>query len=174
MQSVKSVSRNLLLAKAHIAASELGLDEGIRRDFIAARFGGRRSCKDLSDQELIRLLNYFRDEGWQPVPPRDPELDKPTFFKKRLHYWQRELPHERAGMATCGQLAMIEARWERISKSPQAKRQQALRKFLFARFGVSDLMFLSEGTASRVIEGLKSIGQRSTQMNADKDQEMHC
>src|SRR5512139_1699419 len=157
---MKPVSRNLLLAKAHIAAKALGMDDELRRDFIAARFGGRCSCTELSDLELRMLLAHFRDKGWQPAPPRDPEQEKPTYFKRRLHHWQREFPMHRAGMATPGQLAMIEALWERVSVVPEIHRVHALRKFLFARFKLSDLAFLDEGTASRVIEGMKQIGGR--------------
>lgn len=167
-------TRNILLAKAHIAAAEIGLDEELRRDFIAARFGGRRSCKDLSDLELRRLLDHFREHGWMPAPPKEQE-EKPSFFKKRLHHWMREFPHDRAGMATPQQLAMIEAKWQAVSVVPEIHQVRALRKFLFSRFKVSDLMFLDEGTASRVIEGMKSMGQRAKSIGQEAHgQEVHC
>jgi hypothetical protein len=164
--SQAAANRRRLLAQAHIAAKDLGLDEGTRRDFIAARFGGRRSCSDLNDLELRRLVEAFRECGWRPsTRARRPEAGR-NYFQERLAYWKKEFPQHRAGMATPGQLAHIEARWPQVSTANE--KHKALRSFLYRRFGMMDLRFLDEGTAHQVIEALKAMARRWTEPKGAK------
>lgn len=57
--------RRALLAKAHLAAKDLGLDEEARR---AVQVGvtGRESCGAMSVAELELLLAHYRARGWRP------------------------------------------------------------------------------------------------------------
>lgn len=151
-------SRRRLLAQAHIAAKDLGLDEDTRRDFIAVRFAGRRSCSDLNNLELRRLVEAFRECGWKPSARSRQPGDGRSYFQERLVYWRKEFPYHRAGMASPGQLAHIEARWPQVSTANE--RHKALRSFLYKRFKVMDLRFLDEGTAHQVIEALKAMASR--------------
>jgi hypothetical protein len=172
-----SASRNSLLARAHIAAQDLGMDEETRRDFIAARFQGRRSCSELHDHELRRLMDHFREKGWRGSRKgaKDAKERPDGRYMERLAHWQREFPMHRAGMATPAQLAHIEARWEGIAHGPNpGARAIGLRRFLFKRFGVQDLRFLDHGTAVKVIDGMKAMGRRSPQANADGGREVYC
>jgi phage gp16-like protein len=63
--------RNPMLAKVHLAAKELGLDEDARRD-VLERVTGRRSAKDCTDLQLDAVLTEFRRLGWKPQPRKGP------------------------------------------------------------------------------------------------------
>ena len=68
--------RKALLAKVHIAAKELGLDEDAYRDVLFV-VTGRSSARDCEPVELAALLNHFRSRGWKggsrPDRPRNLE-----------------------------------------------------------------------------------------------------
>jgi len=57
--------RRAMLAKVHLAAKELGLDEDARRD-VLERVTGRRSSADCTDDQLDQVLAHFRGLGWKP------------------------------------------------------------------------------------------------------------
>jgi len=62
----KAYSHKAMMAQLHIAPKELGMDEDMRRDFIAANCGGKRSSIDLTFSEKFKLLQAFKDAGWKP------------------------------------------------------------------------------------------------------------
>lgn len=158
-KSNTTTGRRNLLARVHIASEELGMDEKTRRDFIAARFGGRRSCKELSNAELLRLVEMLESLGWRARGRKAPAVG--GYYWERLAYWRNEFPQHREGMATPKQLAHIEARWENVSTRPGAEaRAKALRRWLFNHFGIGELQWLDQTTASKVIEALKEMEHR--------------
>lgn len=65
MQSPQEKSRrNKLLAMAHIAPKELGLDGEDVREILAREFK-KNSRADLTEMELGYLIDWFRQHGWQ-------------------------------------------------------------------------------------------------------------
>jgi phage gp16-like protein len=61
------------LAKIHIAKKELNLDDDIYRDILHTQFK-KRSSRDLSDFQCVKLLQHFESLGW-----------KQTAAKQRSH-----------------------------------------------------------------------------------------
>ena len=130
--------RRKLYARIHIQAQRFGMDDGAYRDFLAAHFDGRRSATLLTDREIVRAVRDMERLHRRGARPKKYD----------------DLGH-RPGMATARQLRMIEAMWHGVSTS--TNRTRALRRFLFARFGVSDIAFLDLATAAAVIEALKRM-----------------
>jgi phage gp16-like protein len=56
-----------MLAKVHLAAKELGLQDDARRD-VLERLTGHRSSTDCSDAQLDQVLVEFKRLGWTPKP----------------------------------------------------------------------------------------------------------
>lgn len=56
-------SRNNL-AKIHIAKKDLGLDDDLYRDILYTQFK-KRSSRDLSDLQCLKLLQHFESIGWK-------------------------------------------------------------------------------------------------------------
>ncbi|MDH5525556.1 MAG: regulatory protein GemA [Desulfobulbaceae bacterium] len=52
-------------AKIHIAKKELGLNDEAYRDLLYFQFS-KSSSKDLTFQEVGKLLSFFRTKGWKP------------------------------------------------------------------------------------------------------------
>jgi len=131
------------IVKIHILAKHLALDEDTYRD-VLGKLTGKRSCRDLSWAEASRVIAYL-----EKVSPRRPRAERPR-------RWD-DLGEFRPGMASPAQLRLIEALWKEIAFSdPKA----TLRKFLFKRWTVSDLRFLTERQAYEAIEAIKAIRER--------------
>jgi len=70
----------------------------------------------------------------------------------------------RGGMATPPQLRKIEATWQEVSRaSDPASRSKALRTFVMRVAKVSDLRFLDQDGASKVINALNKMKDQKTQ-----------
>lgn len=60
-------SANRLLAKVHVAKRELDMDDSAYRDVLERHGGpGKRSAKDLTDAQLIKVLKEFEAKGFKP------------------------------------------------------------------------------------------------------------
>jgi len=68
------MNRNKLLAKVHILKKQIGMDEETYRDALESLFGVR-SARDLSDEQLVRLIGRL-DPG-RPYPGRPKNMDHP-------------------------------------------------------------------------------------------------
>jgi len=58
-----------LLAKIHIAKTQLGLDDGTYRDMLAALFG-EESSRNLSIGQMESFLKRFEELGWEAIKSR--------------------------------------------------------------------------------------------------------
>jgi phage gp16-like protein len=72
---MRTESRRSLLAKVHIAAKTLGLEDDAYRDMLEA-LTGQRSAGDLSVKQLTLVIAALRKRGWDDADPR-PERRKP-------------------------------------------------------------------------------------------------
>lgn len=73
---MKTESRRSLLAKVHIAAKALGLEDDAYRDMLEG-LTGQRSAGKLTDKQLVLVITALRHKGWKDEDPR-PARKKPT------------------------------------------------------------------------------------------------
>lgn len=60
---MKAPSRNQRLAAIHMGKTKLGLDDDTYRDMLE-QIAGKRSAKDLSDDELVKVLQHLETLGF--------------------------------------------------------------------------------------------------------------
>lgn len=87
MSSV-SAERRTLLAKVHIAKSQLRLSDS-QYDACLSGFGVE-SAKDLTDHQLKKLVAYFKHLGWKPKPTATARV---IALRKRIESAALELPN---------------------------------------------------------------------------------
>lgn len=63
-------ARRSRLAKVHIAKKDLGLDDDTYRDLIERLFPPARSASQLSNAQLLDLIQHFKQSGWSPTTKR--------------------------------------------------------------------------------------------------------
>lgn len=63
MTRARPESRKSLLAKIHMAAKDLGLDDDTYRGLLE-QVTGHRSCRDCSYRELVAVVATLRKKGW--------------------------------------------------------------------------------------------------------------
>lgn len=56
-------NRQKMLSKIHIGKKQLGLDDDVYRDLLV-QATGKRSCKDMTDNELAAVLNLLQQKGF--------------------------------------------------------------------------------------------------------------
>ncbi len=125
-------ARKALLAKVHLGAAQLGLDDEDRRA-ILERVTGHRSSSEASDADLEAVIAEYRRSGWVPRPKRGPVADAPT------------------------QLGKIRALWADLHRLGAVRDpdERALRSWC-RRQGLGDAPeFIDTATANRAIEALK-------------------
>lgn len=129
-----------LVAKAHVAAKELGLDPDTRRA-VQMAVTGHESCADMAVPELERLLRHYREKGWQPKPAAKARTKK---------------------LASAPQHQKIRALWLILADHDVLRDsgEPALRAYVRRHTGVGALEWLDVAQASRVIEHLKQWLQR--------------
>lgn len=77
---MKQINRTALLAKIHIGKKELRLDDETYRD-VLWRVTGKRSAKELSNDELRRVLTDMSAKGF--VPKRKKAYQTPDVIAKK-------------------------------------------------------------------------------------------
>ncbi len=127
------------LALIHIAKKELNLTDDYYR-MMLQRVGGVDSSKDLNYPGFRKLMRLFRDLGWKGTGQRDE---------------YRSVKGER--MVSPGQIKKIWKLWFLWVGDGNPTAKQQLRKFLFARFKVSDVRWLTYKKAYQVIEAIKAM-----------------
>lgn len=136
--------RNPMLAKVHLGAKELGLDEETRRDLMA-RVTGKRSASDCSEAELHKVLEEYRRLGWKPAGSKSVKVSsqrRPAtspFARKARALW-----------ISLHQLGAI--------RDPSDK---ALEAFGRRQLGVDRLQWADEGQSYRLVEALKAMAVRA-------------
>ncbi|MDA8049031.1 MAG: regulatory protein GemA [Rhodospirillales bacterium] len=125
-------ARQAMLAKVHIAAKRLALEEESYRALLK-RVTGKESAGACDEGELERLIGEFRRLGFTDAPRRRSE--KP--YVRMIHgLWGDLKPHLR---------------------NPTA---EGLRAFVRRQTGVAAPEFLGPEQANKVIEGLKAWLER--------------
>jgi phage gp16-like protein len=135
--------RKDMLAKAHIAKKELGLDDASYRDLLE-RVVGKRSAKELTRAELDQVLAEFKRLGWRHKPRQQP-----------ARAGTRPIADgEIQGKARALWLALYHLG---VVRSPA---EAALDRFCKRQTGADSLRWISPERASRLIEALKDWAVR--------------
>ncbi len=132
----------------HVILAAIKIGDELYRHILAAEPFSVKSCKDLDVERASMLIERLEDYGIQTGQWKR--------YNNRLKY--EDLGY-RAGMATPRQLRMIEAMWNDVTyqKTDDAK-QRALRRLLWRLYTVSDLRFLEDWQARKVIRTLSAMG----------------
>ena len=130
----------------HTLKNALKMHENIYRFYLSRTFGVS-SSKDLDCVQGQGFIEHLKDEAiaagvWNRA---DPDEEK---FKKL---------EGRYGFATPAQLAFIEDLWRQVSRAKPEARDKALRTFLQRKVGVSDLRFLRDSHAGKIITALQAM-----------------
>lgn len=143
--------RRAMLAKVHLGAKQLGLDDDARRDLLE-RITGRRSSADCSDAQLDLVLAEFKRLGWKPVaqPGRSPKADAAPSKAVRRPADSPVALKARALWISLWQLGVV-----------RSSTEVALEAFAKRQLGVESLQWADAGKAFRLIEALKAMATRA-------------
>jgi len=135
--------------KVHALKTALGLPDDVYRKGLSDLFSVDTS-KVLTARQAKYLINIL-------------EMDAVTngVWSRREYRDKYNELARRPGMAVPAQLRKIEATWQGLyPESDQTLRQKNLRSFLFKFFKVSDLRFLDQETANKVLYALRKMSER--------------
>lgn len=137
------------IKKIHALVSALGIDDDLYREILWNRFN-TRSSKELTIFQAGQLIEEMEEKAIQKGV-----WEKSAFKKKH------ETLDGRFGFASTAQLALIENTWIKLSRMETAElKAKSLRKFILKVAGVSDLRFLKQSGAGKVIIALRSMEKR--------------
>ena len=125
------------IKKIHMLKNALNLDEDLYREILNNY--GTNSCKDIPPHLTDEFINYLEQMAIESGRWKPKKFD--------------ELAN-RPDMASPKQLRLIEYLWKILC---ERKENSSLRKFLYAKFKISDLRFISKKMANKVINALKNI-----------------
>jgi phage gp16-like protein len=136
------MSTHSQIKQIHTLINVLGLDDELYRDMLASF--GVCSSKDLTVTEAQIFIEILNDKV---------KSTKINCHKKYDDFYSRD-----EIMATPPQLRKIEAIWKDISNHTSKKElQKSLRTFLYNRFHISDIRFMTKSRASAIIPILEKI-----------------
>ena len=150
--------------KIHALKNALKLEDVIYRKMLFINHYTAKSSKELTHEEATGFINFLemmatKKGVWTKYEGKDSH--------EKLGY--------RGDMATPAQLRMIEAMWKDVSVINDTKgRQKALRTWLHNKFKVSDLRFLDNSKAGKVIYALKQMKKRKQQERLKDSQQGKC
>lgn len=125
------------IKKIHMLKNALNLDEDLYKEILNNY--GADSCKDIPPHLTDEFINYLEQMAIESGRWKPKKFD--------------ELAN-RADMASPKQLRLIEYLWKILC---ERKEGSSLRKFLYSKFKISDLRFISKKMANKVINALKNI-----------------
>jgi phage gp16-like protein len=140
-----------MLAKVHLAAKELGLDEETRRDVLERVTGGHRSAGDCSDAQLDQVLAEFKRQGWKPKVVKGGKAgdERPSNARRRA----ADSPMARKARAMWISLHQLG-----VVRDPS---ERALEAFGRRQLGVDRLQWADESQGYRLVEALKAMAERA-------------
>lgn len=128
-----------MIAKVHIAKTQLGLDDDLYRD-VLLRVTGQISSAKCSDAQLADLIKEFESKGFtaKAGTPRSRPADHPLARKARAMW------------ISLHQLGMVD--------NPS---EQALEAFATRQLGVAKLQWANQREGNKLIEALKAMAERA-------------
>lgn len=150
------MANNKLIAKIHIAKTQLGIEDSIYRDILYRKFRVT-SSKSLSDSQALVLIHHFKNLGWVEKPSKRYAEGSKSL---RLETEQKKYSDSPRDLydASGAIKRKIEAMWHNIYRGNDEIKH--LRQWLFSHFKVSDINFLDKRAAYDAIEALKSMTSR--------------
>lgn len=143
-------NRRALIAKVHLGAKDLRLDEETRRALMA-RVTGHRSASDCDEDDLVMVLNEYRRLGWKPATPQQimatQRAQSVTRRKAANHPMAKKA---RAMWISLHQLGVV--------RDPSEK---ALEAFGARQLKVDRLQWADQSQGFRLIEALKGMAERA-------------
>ncbi len=134
-----SQHRRAMLAKVHMAKKALEMHEDDYRQALLDHTG-KPSAADCSEDQLARLLDWFRSKGWQPLPTAGGRaIAQHPVARKARALWI-SLYH----------LGVVHNRSE-----------QALEAFARRQLGCERLNWARQSDGHKLIEALKSMAERA-------------
>ncbi len=142
------------IKRIHTVLHAIGMDDAMYRAMLGREPFFATTCKALDYQKAQLLIQRLEYVG-----------EKCGVWSKRR--WTAETGHlkyedlkRRPGMASPRQLRMIEAMWKDVSyQASDAEKERAFNKFLLAHFGISDLRFLEDRQARKIVKTLEAMQQ---------------
>lgn len=147
-----TADRRAMLAKVHLAAKELGLEDDLRRDLLE-RVTGHRSSADCTDAQLRAVLDEYRRRGWSPGNKQghkqtySPRPGRPAAARPASNPIARKA---RALWLSLWQLGVV--------RDPS---EAALEAFGKRQLGVDRLAWADQSQGYRLIEALKAMAKRN-------------
>jgi len=145
-KSAPTSERRALLAKVHLGAKDLGLDEETRRA-ILARITGHRSSADCDEDQLVQVLNEYRRLGWKPATPQQQIANRAPRRTPAKHPVAMKA---RAMWISLHQLGVV--------RDPS---EAALESFGKRQLKVDRLQWADQAQGFRMIEALKQMAERA-------------
>lgn len=136
------------IKKIHVLKARLGLDDDVYRERLRALFGVESST-NLSLDQAATFIQGLIGHG------ADSE--------------KRSGQRARNGYASPAQIAFIESLWAQISRARPDRQKKALRSFVARQAKVSDLRFLRDKDASKIICALKAMQGQAADNEQTKD-----
>jgi hypothetical protein len=140
--------RSLKLAALFAEAGKRGIEaDQLRNEIAPAQLGKRLSAA--SETELGRLLRHLTGGR------RDPG-SSPSGRQRYADLGRRD------GMASPGQLRLIEALWMNVSRMPDREaKERALKGFLKRIVGVEDMRFIEGWMVQKIIRAVQAMGRQA-------------
>jgi phage gp16-like protein len=135
-----SQSRRALIAKVHVAKTQLGLNDDDYRA-VLLEVGGATSAADLSDAKLVAVVKRFEERGFN-IKARKPGAPRPADHPVALK--------ARALWISLHQLGAID--------DPS---EAALEAFARRQLRVAKLQWADQAQGYKLIEALKAMAQRA-------------
>lgn len=139
--------RRALLAKVHLGAKQLGLDDDTRRDLLA-RVTGHRSSGDCRDDQLVAVIKEYRRLGWTPHAVAGRAAPSPT----------RRVKAAAHPVAVKARALWISLHQLGVVRDPS---ERALEAFAARQLKVDRLVWADQSQGYRLIEGLKAMAERA-------------
>ncbi len=142
-------ARRAMLAKVHLAAKDLGLDDETRRD-ILERVTGHRSSADCTDAQLHAVIEEFKSKGFRP-----------TLVKSmKSGAGPARAPAPKA--ATTPIAMKARAMWKSLENLGAVRNgnEAALEAFAKRQLKVDKLQWADQSLGYRLIEALKAMAER--------------
>lgn len=138
-----------MLAKVHLGAKDLGLNDDTRRDLLE-RVTGFRSAADCTDDQLDAVLAEYRARGWAPTVVKGGKPARVGAAPTR----RARADHPVAGKARALWISLYQLG---VVRNPS---EASLEAFARRQLGVAALQWADQSMGYRLIEALKAIAER--------------